>query len=103
MHVDKRQLLSALRANGDAHQIGTAERELPNRIDTEEYADVLRAFGLSSSELGELASAGHPCRSGAVSSRARVGLSGPVRLGGHGWMGSGVKVRAELDRVAAWP
>ena len=58
MHVDKRQLLSALTANGDAHQIGTVERELPNRIDTEEYADVLRAFGLSSTELGELASAG---------------------------------------------
>jgi hypothetical protein len=36
-----------------------------------------------------------------VSSRAGVRLSGPARLGGHGWMGSGVKVRAELDRVAA--
>ena len=58
MRIDKRQLLSALTANGDAHQIGTVERELPDRIDTEEYADVLSAFGLSSSELGELGAVG---------------------------------------------
>ncbi len=35
-----------------------------------------------------------------MSSRARVGLSGPVRLGGRDGMGSGVKVRAELDCVS---
>jgi hypothetical protein len=58
MRIDKRQLLSALTANGDAHQIGTVERELPDRIDTEEYADALSAFGLSSSELGELGAVG---------------------------------------------
>ena len=44
--------------------------------------------------------AGHPCRSGAVSSLLREGVLVRDRLGGHDGMGSGVKVRAELDRVS---
>ena len=35
-----------------------------------------------------------------MSTGLREGVVGRWRLGGHGGMGSGVKVRAELDRVS---
>jgi hypothetical protein len=55
MHLDKRQLLDALRADGRTRHLTKAEEELPSRIDTDEHADLLRALGVRPSELGELA------------------------------------------------
>lgn len=35
------------------------EDELPNRIDTDEHADLLRQLGISTGELGDVALRGH--------------------------------------------
>jgi hypothetical protein len=55
MHVDKQQLLDALRAEGRTRHLTKAEQELPNRIDTNEHAEFLGALGIEPGELGELA------------------------------------------------
>ena len=58
MHIDKHVLIDALRARGHTRHISTVEHDLPDRIDTDEYADLLRRLGISSSELGTLAGRG---------------------------------------------
>jgi hypothetical protein len=54
MHIDKDRLLEALRSNGRASQIRQVEQNLPNRIDTDEHSDLLRALGVTSGDLGAL-------------------------------------------------
>jgi len=58
MHIDKDVLIDALRARGSTRHLSTVEHDLPDRIDTEEYADLLRRVGIPSSEIGTLAERG---------------------------------------------
>ena len=55
MHIDKFLLLDILKARGQTRHVGLVEDDLPNRIDTEEHADLLRRLGMSTGELRDLA------------------------------------------------
>jgi len=51
VEIDKNTIVSMLRERGDADKAGQAERELPDQVDTERHADLLRRFGISPQEL----------------------------------------------------
>ena len=55
MHIDKSLLLDVLKARRHTRHIGVVEDDLPNRIDPDEHADLLRRLGISTSELGDRA------------------------------------------------
>jgi hypothetical protein len=51
MQIDKAQILEMLRSRGDSQQVADADRELPDRVDTDEHAGLLQKFGLDPQEL----------------------------------------------------
>jgi hypothetical protein len=51
VHIDKQMILDLLRQQGNGQQADQAAAELPDKIDTEEHADLLQKFGLDPKEL----------------------------------------------------
>ncbi len=46
MNINKEQLLQFLRARGEDKQADLLEQELPEQVDSEEYADLLAVLGV---------------------------------------------------------
>lgn len=46
MQIDKQQVLQLLENAGRADQVGRAEAELPDPVDTEQHASLLEQLGL---------------------------------------------------------
>ena len=51
MQIPKQQILDLLRQQGKDDQVGDADRELPDQVDTEQHAGLLEKFGIDPSEL----------------------------------------------------
>ncbi len=51
MEIDKNTVLSLLREQGRDDQVGQAEQELPDQVDTDRDAGLLEKFGLSPQDL----------------------------------------------------
>lgn len=51
MQIDKQQVLELLRSKGDDERVEQAEGELPDRMDTDEHADLLASYGLGPQEV----------------------------------------------------
>jgi len=51
MTIDKNQILEMLRARGEHDQADTAEAELPDQVDTDQHADLLRKIGIDPSDF----------------------------------------------------
>jgi hypothetical protein len=51
MQIPKDQILDMLRDQGKDDQVDQARQELPDQIDPEQHADVLRKFGLDPQDL----------------------------------------------------
>jgi hypothetical protein len=51
MKFPKDQILDVLRSQGKDDQIDQASQELPDQVDTEQHADLLRRFGLDPQDL----------------------------------------------------
>jgi hypothetical protein len=53
MQIPKEQILEFLRSQGKENQVGQADQELPDKVDTEQHAGLLEKFGI---DIGELTS-----------------------------------------------
>jgi hypothetical protein len=51
VELDKNQILDFLREQGQSDQASQAEQELPDRVDTDQHADLLQRFGINPQEL----------------------------------------------------
>jgi hypothetical protein len=51
MQFDKSQILDLLRSQGDTDKAEQADRELPDRVDTDEHAGILERLGLNPADL----------------------------------------------------
>ncbi len=51
MQFDKSQILDLLRSQGDGDKADQADRELPDRVDTDEHAGILERLGLNPADL----------------------------------------------------
>jgi hypothetical protein len=51
MQFDKSQILDLLRNQGDQDKAEQADRELPDRVDTDEHAGILQKLGLNPADL----------------------------------------------------
>jgi hypothetical protein len=51
MQLDKNTILDLLRQRGDHQSADQADQELPDRVDTDQHADLLERFGLDPTEL----------------------------------------------------
>jgi hypothetical protein len=51
MQLDKNTILDLLRQRGDPQSADQADQELPDRVDTDQHADLLERFGLDPTEL----------------------------------------------------
>jgi hypothetical protein len=51
VEIDKESVLKPIRERGDDEQTNQAENELPDRIDTERGAGLLRQFGVDAQDL----------------------------------------------------
>ena len=51
MKFPRDQILDVLRSQGKDDQIDQASQELPDQVDTEQHADLLRRFGLDPQDL----------------------------------------------------
>lgn len=51
MQIDKNQILELLRSQGSHDQADEAERELPDRVDTDHDRGLLQRFGLDVDDL----------------------------------------------------
>jgi hypothetical protein len=51
MEIPKDQILELLRQRGDHDKAAQAEKELPDRVDHEQHADVLQKHGIDPKEL----------------------------------------------------
>jgi hypothetical protein len=59
MEISKDQVLQLLRDKGQHDQAGQAQNELPDKVDTDQHADLLSKFHLDPQELlGKLGSTG---------------------------------------------
>jgi hypothetical protein len=55
MEIPKEKILELIREHGHADQAGEAERQLPDQVDPERHADLLRKFGVDPQDvLGKL-------------------------------------------------
>ncbi|WP_188837617.1 hypothetical protein [Flexivirga endophytica] len=57
MQIDKSQIIDALKSKGDSDKADQADKELPDKVDTDEHADKLGKLGINPGELlggGEL-------------------------------------------------
>lgn len=53
MQISKSALVNLLRTNGQAHDASTVDRDLPDRVDMEKYAQLLNRFGVTFAQLAE--------------------------------------------------
>lgn len=51
MQIDKDMILDLLRKQGDSGKADQAQGELPDKVDTEQHADLLSKFGLDPQDL----------------------------------------------------
>jgi hypothetical protein len=51
MQIPKEQVLEFMRSQGKDDQVGKAEQELPDQVDTDKHAGMLEKFGIDPSEL----------------------------------------------------
>jgi hypothetical protein len=51
MQLGKNTILDLLRQRGDHQSADQADQELPDRVDTDQHADLLERFGLDPTEL----------------------------------------------------
>jgi hypothetical protein len=51
VEIDKDTILSFLRERGEHDKVDQAERELPDRVDTDRDANLLERFGVSPEDL----------------------------------------------------
>ena len=51
MQLEKNTILDLLRQRGDHQSADQADQELPDRVDTDQHADLLERFGLDPTEL----------------------------------------------------
>jgi hypothetical protein len=51
MQIPKEQILELLREQGKGDQVGQADQELPDQVDTDQHAGLLEKFGLSPADL----------------------------------------------------
>ncbi|MFL6139762.1 MAG: hypothetical protein ACJ74O_18465 [Frankiaceae bacterium] len=51
MQIDKSQILDLLRSQGDDDKAQQAERELPDKVDTDQHGDLLSRLGVNVPEL----------------------------------------------------
>jgi hypothetical protein len=51
MQIPKDKILELLRSRGDNDKASQAEGELPDQVDTEQHADVLKKFGIDPQDL----------------------------------------------------
>ena len=58
MEIDKTTIVSMLRERGDQAKAGQAERDLPDRVDTERDASLLERVGINPQDLIEKATGG---------------------------------------------
>jgi hypothetical protein len=61
MEIPKEQILDLLRQQGKDDQAGQADRELPDKVDTDKHAGLLEKFGISPADLlGKIGGGGIP-------------------------------------------
>jgi hypothetical protein len=59
MQIPKQQILDLMRDQGKGDQVGQADQELPEQVDTDQHAGLLEKFGLDPAEImGKLGGAG---------------------------------------------
>jgi hypothetical protein len=59
MQIPKQQIIDLLREQGKGDQVGQADQELPEQVDTDQHAGLLEKFGLDPAEIvGKLAGGG---------------------------------------------
>jgi hypothetical protein len=51
MQFDKSQILDLLRSQGDQGKAEEADRELPDRVDTDQHGSILERLGLNPADL----------------------------------------------------
>ena len=51
MEIPKEQILELLRSRGDDDKAGQADQELPDKVDTEQHADILQRLGIDPQDL----------------------------------------------------
>ena len=51
MNIDKSMILDLLRGDGQDAQVEQADRELPEQVDTDEYAGLLEKLGVNPADL----------------------------------------------------
>jgi hypothetical protein len=51
MQFDKSQILDLLRSQGDQDKADEADRELPDKVDTDQHAGILERLGLNPADL----------------------------------------------------
>ena len=59
MQIPKDQILDLLRQQGKDDQVGEADQQLPDQVDTDQHAGLLEKFGLNPADLiGKLGGGG---------------------------------------------
>ena len=51
MQIPKEQILDLLRQQGKDDQVGEADQQLPDQVDTDKHAGLLEKFGLNPADL----------------------------------------------------
>ena len=51
MEIPKEQILELLRSRGEQDKAGQADQELPDKVDTEQHADILQRLGIDPQDL----------------------------------------------------
>jgi len=51
MQIDKDQIIDFLRQQGQHDQVEQAQQQLPDQVDTDQHADLLRRFNIDPKEL----------------------------------------------------
>ena len=51
MEIPKQQILELLQQQGKGDQVGQADQELPERVDTDQHAGLLEKYGLDPGEI----------------------------------------------------
>ncbi len=51
MLIPKQQILELLQQQGKGDQVGQADQELPEQVDTDQHAGLLEKFGLDPAEI----------------------------------------------------
>jgi hypothetical protein len=51
MEIPKQQILELLQQQGKGDQVGQADQELPERVDTDQHAGILEKYGLDPAEI----------------------------------------------------